>query len=310
MHEVVGLLRDRHASGSRPGARDDGARLAVVIEGGSSRAAYGGGMVCALESRGLLDAVDAVYGSSAGSLNGAWLVCRRANANVHGWWTPEVMDAVIRPRRLLRGRPIVDTEHLVDHVYDVVTPMGFDEILASPVEYHPMATCTETGDPVDLAPLIQDVPTLRDALRASTRLPVIAGPPVELGGRHFIDAGIAENVPVRTALAQGATHVLALRTQPPRLDLPRPSRLEQRVVHSWMVRRAPGAVTAWASRHARTLDEEHLLATNPAVLQVSPPDGSPTIGLTSRSVGTLRWAVDIGRRALDDALGEALGPAA
>lgn len=301
---MVELLRSRHASGSLPRQRTDGARLAVVIEGGSSRAAYGGGMVCELERRGLLDAVDAVYGSSAGSLNGAWLVCRRANANVHGWWTPEVMDAVISPRRLLERRSLVNTDHLIDHVYDVVTPMGFEEILASQVEYHPLATDTATGDSVDLAHFVDDVPTLRDALRASTRLPVIGGPPVEIAGRHFIDAGISENVPVHTALAQGATHVLALRTQPPRPDLPPPSRLEQRVVHSWMVRRAPGAVTAWASRHARTLEEEHLLATSPHVLQVAPPLGSPSIHLTSRATKTLRRAVGIGQAALDTALGE------
>ena len=41
-------------------------------------------MVSALESRGLLPAFDAVYGVSAGVLNGAWFVCERANANVHG----------------------------------------------------------------------------------------------------------------------------------------------------------------------------------------------------------------------------------
>lgn len=100
---VVELIRTRLAEGSRPGARTDAERLAVVIEGGSSRAAYGGGMVCELESRGVLRTFDAVYGASAGALNGAWLVCGRANDNVHGWWEPEVMREVINPRRMLRG---------------------------------------------------------------------------------------------------------------------------------------------------------------------------------------------------------------
>lgn len=261
-------------------------------------------MVCALESRGLLPAFDAVYGVSAGVLNGAWFVCGRANANVHGWWEPTIMDAVILPRRLLRARPVIDADHLIDHIYDVVTPMGFEEILASPVEYHPLATDAATGAAVDLAPFIHDVPSLREALRASTRLPVLGGPLVEVAGRHFLDAGLAENVPVTTALAQGATHVLALRTQPPRPHRPRPSPLEDRVVRSWLSRRAPGALGAWTGRHERMLAEERVLATDPRVLQVAPPASAPVVGLLSRTTETLRQSVDIGRAAVAEMLGD------
>lgn len=261
-------------------------------------------MVSALESRGLLPAFDAVYGVSAGVLNGAWFVCERANANVHGWWEPEIIEAVILPRRLLRARPVVDADHLIDHVYDFVTPMGFEEILASPVEYHPLATDAATGEAVDLAPFIRDVPSLRDVLRASTRLPVLGGPLIEIEGRQFLDAGLAENVPVTTALAQGATHVLALRTQPPREFRPRPSRLEDRVVRTWLSRRAPGALGAWTARHERVLAEERLLATDPRVRQIAPPESAPSVGLLSRTSETLRQSVAIGRAAVDEVLGE------
>lgn len=303
-HPVVDLIRTRMARGSRPKRRTDGARLALVLEGGSSRAAYGGGVVGELETQGLLPAFDAVYGSSAGALNGAWFVCERTNDQIHGWWVPEALHEVIDLRRLGRG-PVVDTDRLVDHVYEVVTPMGFEDILASDVEFHPMATDTHTGDSVDLAPFIHDRASLKDALRATTRLPVLGGGPVELGGRRFIDAGISENVPIRTALAQGATHVLALRTQPLREDVAPPSRFEQRLVTSWMVRNAPGAVTAWASRHERIREEEHLLATDPRVLQIAPPPGVPGISLVGRHREVLQMAVAIGRAVTAAALGRA-----
>lgn len=140
VHPVLNLIRTRMAAGSRPLHRDDDARLAVVLEGGSSRAAHGGSMICELEERGLLAAFDAVYGSSAGALNGAWLVCERARANVHGWWISESMGAIMKPGNLWRGQPVVDGEHIADVVYETVTPIGFDEILASPVEFHPAGT--------------------------------------------------------------------------------------------------------------------------------------------------------------------------
>ena len=36
---------------------------------------------------------------------------------------------------------------------------------------------------------------------------------MEFAGRRFYDAGLSESVPYRTALAQGATHVLVLQAE-------------------------------------------------------------------------------------------------
>ena len=44
--------------------------------------------------------------------------------------------------------------------------------------------------------------------RRTVRL--LAGPPVELGGRYYLDAGLSESIPYQTAMAHGATHVLVL----------------------------------------------------------------------------------------------------
>jgi predicted acylesterase/phospholipase RssA len=93
--------------------------------------------------------------------------------------------------------------------------MDFDSVLASPVEYHPLGTDAETGESTDLRPMVVGPVELRLALRASASLPFLAGPPVELGGRRFYDAGVAESIPFRTPLAQDATHVLLLRSRRP-----------------------------------------------------------------------------------------------
>ena len=46
-------------------------------------------------------------------------------------------------------------------------------------------------------------------------MPVIAGPPVSVGGRQYLDASITEPIPVPLAEAEGFTHILALLTRPP-----------------------------------------------------------------------------------------------
>ena len=282
------------AEGSRPGARTDGARLVLLIEGGSSRGAYSSGMTLAFEELGLLECFDAVYGSSAGALNAAWLLCRRARQSVRAWWDPSVMRKVIAPRRALRGGPVVDTRHLVHHVYEHVFPMGFAEILASPVTFHPLATDALTGRSTDLHPYLIDVPTLQLALRASTCLPVLAGPPVTIGASSYLDAGVAESVPIHTALAQGATHVVCLRTRREDEVVGAPGALERRIVGRYLSRNAPGALEVWMSRQRRRAQEEEALAGHPAVLQIRPPAGALVLGRVERDSAVLRRAVDDG----------------
>ncbi len=178
------------------------------------RGTVSAGMGLALHELGVVSAFDAVYGSSAGAITGAWLLSSTPEG-LRGWADPDYAKTLIRWSSLLRGRPVVDVHTLVEVVYQTEFPMDFDSVLASPVEYHPLGTDAETGESTDLRPMIVGPVELRLALRASASLPFLAGPPVELGGRRYYDAGVAESIPFRTPLAQGATHVLLLRSRRP-----------------------------------------------------------------------------------------------
>jgi predicted patatin/cPLA2 family phospholipase len=197
-----------------PRRRTDPHRLVLSVEGGGMRGTVSAGMALALHELGVVSAFDAVYGSSAGALSGAWLLSSEPG-RLRGWADPDYAKTLIRWSSLLRGRPVVDVRTLVEEVYQTEFPMDFASILASPIEYHPLGTDAETGESTDLRPLISTPVELRLALRASASLPFLAGPPVELGGRRFYDAGVAESIPFRTPLAQGATHVLLLRSRRP-----------------------------------------------------------------------------------------------
>src|SRR6201986_4511547 len=77
-HPVVALIRRRRDEGSKPGARTDGRRVALVIEGGGMRGVVAAGMTTAIEQLGLRDAFDEVHGASAGAFNSAFLLARQA----------------------------------------------------------------------------------------------------------------------------------------------------------------------------------------------------------------------------------------
>ena len=175
------------------------------------RGVISAGMALALDELGLVPAFDAVYGASAGAITGAWLLSRPEG--LLGWAEPAYARTLIRRSALLRGRPVADIRALIEDLYQTTFPMDFAAVLANPIELHPLATDAATGQSTDLRPFIATPADLRLALRASAAMPLLAGPPVALANRRFYDAGVSESVPYRTALAQGATHVLVLRSR-------------------------------------------------------------------------------------------------
>ncbi|NUW41882.1 patatin-like phospholipase family protein [Nonomuraea rhodomycinica] len=328
-HEVLRVLADRVRRGSRPGRRQDGHRVALAVEGGGMRGTISAGMALALHESGVTHAFDAVYGASAGAITGAWLLSGTPE-HLTGWAEPRYARAMIRPSNLLRGRPVVDVRHLVEHLYQEVARMDFDAVLAHPVEYHPLATDVGTGRSTDLRPYLTGPAELRLALRASAALPFLAGPPVELAGRRYYDAGLAESIPYRTALAQGATHVLVLRSRP----APAPSQASTtaaaagpaarpsygaRLVAATVLRGYPEALhRSYLTRAHRLLHDDAVLTrydrwsppasgrpadgqapAEPAVLSVRPGPGTPRIGRLTRDGEPLRAALEAGRAAVD-----------
>lgn len=276
----------------------------LVIEGGGSRGVYSSGMVQGLEELGLSEVFDAVYGTSAGAINGAWLLCGRAVPGMRSWSNPDIMRRVIDPARLLRGGAAFDVRYLVHRVYDGLEPMDFPAILDNPTTLHPIGTDVRTGNAIDLRPHIYDKRSLMRALRASANLPILAGGPIALDGVPYFDGGIAEPIPIHSAVRAGATHCLVLRTR--RAGEPRPpaSRLHSVVGGNYLRLRAPGAYRAWLRRPEQEAAEERLLTDlGDTALQIHPPADSPTVDGTARDTTLLTEALHHGRRAVHDALG-------
>jgi predicted patatin/cPLA2 family phospholipase len=317
-HEVLRALADRTRAGSQPLARADELRIALVIEGGAMRGVISAGMALALAELGLVPAFDAVYGASAGAITGAWLLSRPEG--LRGWAEPAYAKTLIRRSALLRGRPVADIRALIEDLYTTTFPMDFDAVLASPVEFHPLATDAATGQSTDLCPLISTPAELRLALRASAALPLLAGPPVEFAGRRFYDAGVSESVPYRTALAQGATHLLILRSRraPQHTDghqradgAPRgPSRSTRLLARTTLRRELPALRAAFLAREARLAADDQLLsayeaagAAHPAVFSIRPAASSPAVSRLATDGALLRAALEAGRVAAHLALG-------
>ena len=256
-----------------------------------------------------MNAFDAVYGASAGAISGAWLLSRPQG--LRGWTEPAYARAFIRRSALLRGRPVADVRALIEELYQTTFPMDFAAVLASPVEFHPLATDAATGQSTDLRPLTGTPAALRLALRASASLPLLAGPPVQFDGRRFYDAGVSESIPYRTALDQGATHVLVLRSRrdpvraPDGHASPRSARLLARTT---LRRESPALRATFLGRQARLADDDRRLAeyqsaaAAPCAFSIRPPAGSPEVSRLATDGRLLRAAFEAGRSATHAAI--------
>ena len=276
------------------------------------RGAVSGGMALALHELGLAGAFDAAYGSSAGALNAMWLVSGRLPEGIPTWVDPRLVGALIRPRRALRRGPVVDVHTLVERRYEQLSPGLFAAVLASPTELHPLATDVASGAALDLHAQITDDASLRRALRASAALPLLSGPPVALGGRRLLDAGLSAAIPFRAALADGATHVLVLRSRRAGEIATPPGRLAGTLTARLLGRLDPAMAQAFRTRAVREAEDEAVLArfdadpsSSPSVLSVRPAAGSPVPARLERDVAVVAAGLEAGRAAMHAAVGRA-----
>ncbi len=87
-----------------------------------------------------------------------------------------------------------------------------------------VATDMETLEPIYLEP---DESTVVDGLKASSAIPFLYKPGVPFGGRTLVDGGIADPIPVKRAVEQGAKRIIVIRTSSNNTDSSWRHRLEQ-----------------------------------------------------------------------------------
>lgn len=237
-HPVLEVLHARVRSQSQPGQRTDPYKIGLAIEGGGMRGAVSAGAAAAINLLGLSDGFDAVYGSSAGALIAAFFVSGQLNGTII---YSDVLPAagkrfldraqLIPAMGLLPGveaKPVLNLQFLEDVIRNTVRldwasfwaknavqPLN---VVASSLDgMESLALRSDKGDFDSFESLIQ-------CLKSSMCVPGVAGPPVFLNvtcrqtgerkERAFADALVFEPIPLKSAVEDGCTHIVTLRTRP------------------------------------------------------------------------------------------------
>jgi predicted patatin/cPLA2 family phospholipase len=270
VHPVLQLLHDRRRNNSpltkTSEVRPDGRKVALVVEGGGMRGCITAGMVTALHYLGLEDTVDVIYGSSAGTIIGAYFNTRQLP-----WFGPELYyDSLttsgkqfIDSKRLLRtlglglldprllkdvvtrpghGKPVVNLDFLMKTTVQEKKPLDWEKFVemqkVQPLKVVASGLKSEKSVTYEMSNGgFSSLEEFTAAAHGSCLLPGIAGPVMNHdanGGdeKFFVknnvnrpgveplsDALIFEPLPYQTAIDEGATDVVVLRSRPDGVDV-------------------------------------------------------------------------------------------
>jgi NTE family protein len=183
--------------------------VAWVLGGGGFRGATEVGMARALAASQIEP--DLIVGTSIGSLNAAVLASGPITQSVDRlteMWEQMRASSVFGDSMLKRVRNLFNhwthfhSNDPLRHLVDEWVPFANLEDAHLPVQT--CAACIETSSEHWFA-----AGPVADAVLASCALPGVL-PPVEIDGRHYIDGGVVNSIPVSRALELGAKEIYVL----------------------------------------------------------------------------------------------------
>lgn len=208
---VRSIMIARARSGSKRGSRSDGHHLSLVIESGGMRGVAAGGFIKVLADAALTDTFDSIHGSSAGACAAAYFLAGQANLGLKIYEDIATRE-VVNPLRFLSQPCIVDTDYIADVLMAKKWKLDAQPIISEPGVLNVTTTSATDGLPV-IHNRFRTAEELLLALKASLRVPGPLEPGVLIEGRRHLDGALIAPMPLFSAAAAGATHILAVCTQ-------------------------------------------------------------------------------------------------
>jgi len=184
-------------------------KVGLVLEGGAMRGMYTAGVLDSFMDHGI--DVDGIIGVSAGACFGCNLFSgqRGRVLRYNQRFAGDVRNVSLLS--LLTTGNIVNKRfayYVVPTKYDIFDEAAFEKHGG---EYWVVVTNVETGEAeyMQMHHLLRDI----EMMRASASMPFCSRM-VPIGGKKYLDGGIADSIPVRAAMEMGYDKLIAVLTQP------------------------------------------------------------------------------------------------
>ena len=119
---------------------------------------------------------------------------------------------VVHKTNFLRRKPIIDLAYLVDHVIRSHIPLSVEALQKAPTRFFIVLTDCHTGEPVYFHARDERVFA---ALRATSSMPLATRGFDFVDGHPYADGGVSDPIPIRRAIADGATDITVVLTHNP-----------------------------------------------------------------------------------------------
>lgn len=273
-------------------------KTACILQGGAMRGVASAGAIIALEQLGFTRAFDAVYGASAGAINGAYFLAGQAAFGTSIYYQDIANRRFINPWRV---RKIVDMDFLFDEIIARRKRLDLVRLRENPTPLRIIATDALTGRETIFSSHDENADLLA-ALKASAALPILYPHPVRIDDRLYVDGGVANAIPIEPALREGCTDLLVVLTVPKTHRAQPPHVLERTLAARWLRPLSPSLERAFLHRHEaynRALDlalGRHEVSANIVALFLTP---RLSLRRLTTDVRTLkRAAIEMGRLTL------------
>ncbi len=188
-------------------------KTALIVEGGAMRGAWAAGVLAFLHERGRRQ-YDLVYAASSGACSAVYFVADMWEPGMTIW--RELACNVVRKSNFLRHKPIIDLAYLVDHIFRKRVPLSVEALQNAPTRFYIVLTDCHTGEPVYFHVCDDRVFA---ALRATASMPMATRGYDFVDGKPYADGGVADPIPIRRAIQDGATDLTVVMTHNPAFRL-------------------------------------------------------------------------------------------
>lgn len=185
-------------------------KLGIVFEGGASRSFFSCGVMDALLEENIF--ADYVIGVSAGIANGVSYVSRQHGRNI------AIGTRYLPDKRYMGARHLLNKKNhcyynlsfVFDEIPNKLMPFDYDTFAAFNGDVIAVCTNIETGEAEYLPVPADDKQFI--TLRASCALPILFQP-IEIGGKKYLDGGLANPIPFEKAIQDGCDKVIVVLTR-------------------------------------------------------------------------------------------------
>lgn len=263
---------------------------ALIVEGGAMRGIFSTGLLDTFQEHDF-SPFDSFWGVSAGASNLAAYLAKMPGRNFKVYSDYANRKEFMQYGRFLKGGHLID----LDWLWEItMAELGIDKQVfdADPRPLFLVVTNQQTGQAEYIQPSSDE---LVETMKASSALPILYRSGVSLGGKYYVDGGIADSIPVAEAISRGAKQIMVIRSQKHSYKK-KPNK--QSGLTRFAFRKTPGLIQPTLNRPSNYNQSLDLMRNPPEgieIVEICPPE-SFKLARLSRDSKSLCESYEMGKK--------------